>query len=188
VNKEDLTAKDFLQHILEAADRVLRYTKGMGRKEFSADTLVQDAVIHNVEIIGEAANNLLEVAPGIGDEVSVDSLCPDSWNEKPRRARLFCCESLDDLGYRAGGHSGTAPADCEGAWGTANGGVMMEDKRTATQLMDRAEPELLYHYTRSEGAARDTRQQEYMGNALAFSERFERATDNLQRTSRNSSA
>jgi uncharacterized protein with HEPN domain len=67
VNKEDLTAKDFLQHILEAADRVLRYTKGMGRKEFSADTLVQDAVIHNVEIIGEAANNLLEVAPGIGD-------------------------------------------------------------------------------------------------------------------------
>jgi uncharacterized protein with HEPN domain len=65
VNKEDLTAKDFLQHILEAADRVLRYTKGMGRKEFSADTLVQDAVISNVEIIGEATNNLLEVAPGI---------------------------------------------------------------------------------------------------------------------------
>jgi len=65
VNKEELTAKDFLQHILEAADRILRYTKGMGRKEFSADTLVQDAVIHNVEIIGEAANNLLEVGPGI---------------------------------------------------------------------------------------------------------------------------
>jgi uncharacterized protein with HEPN domain len=40
----------------------------MGRKEFSADTMVQDAVIHNVEIIGEAANNLLEVAPDIGDK------------------------------------------------------------------------------------------------------------------------
>ncbi|HME57338.1 MAG TPA: DUF86 domain-containing protein, partial [Terracidiphilus sp.] len=66
MNKEDLTAKDFLQHILEAADRVLRYTEGMGRKEFSANTMVQDAVIRNVEIIGEAANNLLEVAPGIG--------------------------------------------------------------------------------------------------------------------------
>jgi uncharacterized protein with HEPN domain len=66
VNKEDLTAIDFLQHILEAADRVLRYTKGMGRKEFSADTMVQDAVIRNVEIIGEATNNLLEVAPDIG--------------------------------------------------------------------------------------------------------------------------
>jgi uncharacterized protein with HEPN domain len=68
VNKEDLTAKDFLQHILEAADRVLRYTESMGRKEFSADTMVQDAVIRNVEIIGEAANNLLEVAPDIGDK------------------------------------------------------------------------------------------------------------------------
>ncbi len=67
MSKEDLIAKDFLQHILEAADRVLRYTKGMGRKEFSADTLVQDAVIRNVEIIGEAASNLLVVAPGIGD-------------------------------------------------------------------------------------------------------------------------
>ena len=67
MNKEDLTAKDFLQHILEATERILRYTKDMGRKEFSADTLVQDAVIRNVEIIGEAANNLLEVAPGIGD-------------------------------------------------------------------------------------------------------------------------
>ena len=66
MNKDDLTAKDFLQHILEAADRVLRYTNGMGRKEFSADTLVQDAVIRNVESIGEATNNLLEVAPDIG--------------------------------------------------------------------------------------------------------------------------
>ena len=65
MNKDDLSVKDFLQHILEAVDRVLRYTKGMGRKEFSADTLVQDAVIRNVEIIGEAANNLLEVAPDI---------------------------------------------------------------------------------------------------------------------------
>ena len=67
MNKEDLTAKDLLQHILEAADRVLRYTMGMGRKEFSADTMVQDAVIRNVEIIGEATNNLLEVDPDIGE-------------------------------------------------------------------------------------------------------------------------
>ena len=69
MSKEDLTAKDFLGHILESADRVLRYTKGMGRKEFSADTMVQDAVIRNVEIIGEAANNLLEVAPDIGASI-----------------------------------------------------------------------------------------------------------------------
>ena len=67
MNKGDLTAIDFLMHILEAADRVLRYTKSMSHKEFSDDTMVQDAVIRNMEIIGEAANDLLEAAPGIGD-------------------------------------------------------------------------------------------------------------------------
>jgi len=68
VSKGDLTAKDFLIHILESADRVQRYTKSMGHKEFSADTMVQDAVIRNMEIIGEAANNLLEAAPGIDEK------------------------------------------------------------------------------------------------------------------------
>jgi uncharacterized protein with HEPN domain len=65
VSKEDLTARDFIGHILEAADRVLHYTKGMSREEFFADTLKQDAVIRNVEIIGEATNNLLEADPSI---------------------------------------------------------------------------------------------------------------------------
>ena len=65
MSKEDLTAKDFVSHIIEAADRILRYTEGMSREEFVADTLKQDAVIRNVEIIGEATNNLLEADPGI---------------------------------------------------------------------------------------------------------------------------
>ena len=65
MSKEDLTASDFVVHILQAADRILDYTKGMSREEFFADTLKQDAVIRNVEIIGEAANNLREADPGI---------------------------------------------------------------------------------------------------------------------------
>ena len=46
--KEDLTGKDFVGHILQAADRILQYTKGMSREEFFADTLKQDAVIRNI--------------------------------------------------------------------------------------------------------------------------------------------
>jgi len=65
MSKEGLTAKDFVSHIIEAADRILRYTRGMSREEFFADSLKQDAVIRNIEIIGEAANNLLETDPGI---------------------------------------------------------------------------------------------------------------------------
>jgi uncharacterized protein with HEPN domain len=39
VSKEDLTAKDFIGHILEAVERVLHYTKNMSREQFFADTL-----------------------------------------------------------------------------------------------------------------------------------------------------
>jgi uncharacterized protein with HEPN domain len=65
VSKEGLTAKDFIGHILEAAEKVLQYTKNMNRDQFFSDTLTQDAVIRNIEIIGEATNNLLEVDPTI---------------------------------------------------------------------------------------------------------------------------
>ncbi len=65
MSKEDLTARDFIGHILQAADRILDYTQGMSREEFFADTLKQDAVIRNIEIIGEATNNLLEADPTI---------------------------------------------------------------------------------------------------------------------------
>jgi len=65
VSKEGLTAKDFIGHMLEAAERVVQYTKGLSREEFFANPLVQDGVIRNIEIIGEAANNLVEIEPEI---------------------------------------------------------------------------------------------------------------------------
>lgn len=67
MSKEDLTAKDFVGHILDCVERVLRYTKGLSREQFYADTLIQDAVIRNFEIIGEATNNLLDADPTIAD-------------------------------------------------------------------------------------------------------------------------
>jgi uncharacterized protein with HEPN domain len=63
INKSDLRAPDYLEHMLEACDRVLQYTAGMMYDGFLANTLVQDAVLRNIEILGEATNNLLECAP-----------------------------------------------------------------------------------------------------------------------------
>ena len=63
MNKHELRAKDYLLHMLEAVDRVLQYTSGVNREQFFASQLLQDAVVRNIEIIGEAANNLLEVGP-----------------------------------------------------------------------------------------------------------------------------
>lgn len=47
----------YLLHILDAAARILEYTRD-GRDFFLADPKTQDAVIRNIEIIGEATKNL----------------------------------------------------------------------------------------------------------------------------------
>ena len=47
----------YLEHIRDAIKRIEAYT-AKGRKAFFQDTMVQDAVIRNLEIIGEAAKNL----------------------------------------------------------------------------------------------------------------------------------
>jgi uncharacterized protein with HEPN domain len=48
----------FLEHILVCIVKIKFYTKGMDEEKFLKDSLVQDAVIRNFEIIGEAAKQL----------------------------------------------------------------------------------------------------------------------------------
>jgi uncharacterized protein with HEPN domain len=54
---------DYLRHILRAIERIERYTAGMDEVGFLNSELVQDAVIRNIEIIGEASNNIQRGAP-----------------------------------------------------------------------------------------------------------------------------
>ena len=49
---------DYLQHIVQAIDRIENYTTGMDAAGFAADTKTQDAVVRNIEVIGEAARNI----------------------------------------------------------------------------------------------------------------------------------
>ena len=64
MNKHEFRAKDYLLHMLEAADLALEYTANVSEEEFNASRMMQDAVVRNIEIIGEAAKNLLEADPG----------------------------------------------------------------------------------------------------------------------------
>jgi uncharacterized protein with HEPN domain len=50
--------KVFLEDILTASTRVLKYTKGLTYDEFLENDLVIDAVIKNILVIGEAAKNI----------------------------------------------------------------------------------------------------------------------------------
>jgi uncharacterized protein with HEPN domain len=49
---------DFIKDIKESIERVILYTKNMEYEEFSQDYKTQDAVIRNIEIMGEATKAL----------------------------------------------------------------------------------------------------------------------------------
>lgn len=52
--------KEYLQDILVACKNILSYTEGYDYDMFLEDRKTQDAVIRNIEIIGEAAKNVSE--------------------------------------------------------------------------------------------------------------------------------
>lgn len=58
MRKSNLRIAAYLGHMLQAIERIQRYTEGMTGETFLTDQLVQDAVIRNLEIIGEAARNI----------------------------------------------------------------------------------------------------------------------------------
>jgi uncharacterized protein with HEPN domain len=61
---------DYLLHVREAIERINRYTNGMVETDFLANQLTQDAVIRNLEVIGEACRN-------------IDRNCPEFVAEHP---------------------------------------------------------------------------------------------------------
>jgi len=63
MSRDKQRLSDYLGHILEAIERIDRYTSDMDEVNFLSDSLVQDAVIRNIEIVGEASNNIAKHHP-----------------------------------------------------------------------------------------------------------------------------
>lgn len=55
---------DYLRHIVEAISRISRYVDGMSEAVFLADERTQDAVVRNIEVVGEAARNVQQLHSG----------------------------------------------------------------------------------------------------------------------------
>ena len=53
--KDDLA---FIEHILLCIDKIQEYTKNLTAHDFNNSELIQDAVIRNIEIIGEATKKI----------------------------------------------------------------------------------------------------------------------------------
>lgn len=58
-----LRTADYLRHIIEAIDNIQSYTAGLDAAGFKLDRKTQDAVIRNLEVIGEACNNVARHDP-----------------------------------------------------------------------------------------------------------------------------
>jgi len=56
--------KIYLKDILKAVEKIDSYVENLGFREFSANELVQDAVVRNLEIIGEAVKKIPEEVRG----------------------------------------------------------------------------------------------------------------------------
>ena len=50
----------YLRHIFDAIDLIEEYTQGMSENEFLSNSMARDAVVRQIEIIGEAARNISE--------------------------------------------------------------------------------------------------------------------------------
>jgi uncharacterized protein with HEPN domain len=55
MNKNDQL---YLDHILEAIVKIEGFTSGISRFDFDQNVMIQDAVIRNIEIIGEATKKI----------------------------------------------------------------------------------------------------------------------------------
>jgi len=50
--------RPYIDHVHQAITKIRKYTENLTREDFENDELIQDAVIRNIEIIGEATKNL----------------------------------------------------------------------------------------------------------------------------------
>ena len=49
---------DYLDHLLEAIERIRRYAEALDESTFLHNEMAQDAILRNIEIIGEASHNI----------------------------------------------------------------------------------------------------------------------------------
>lgn len=68
MNKDRQRLFGYLEHILAAIGRIDRYVAGLNETGFLENDLIQDAVIRNLEVIGEALHNIQTHFPSFVQE------------------------------------------------------------------------------------------------------------------------
>jgi uncharacterized protein with HEPN domain len=58
-----LRTREYLGHMFDAVGQIQQYLRGKSTEDFHSDRLLQDGVVRNFEILGEASKNLLGAVP-----------------------------------------------------------------------------------------------------------------------------
>jgi uncharacterized protein with HEPN domain len=58
------TTDEYLQHVLDAVNRITEYVAETSESDFFTDYKTQDAIIRQIEILGEAGKNVLDSDSG----------------------------------------------------------------------------------------------------------------------------
>ena len=58
IHEEERSWRLYIQDMIDFGEKVLSYTDGLDQEAFTAKTLVYDATLRNLELIGEAATHI----------------------------------------------------------------------------------------------------------------------------------
>ena len=58
IHEEERSWRLYIQDMIDCGEKVLSYTDGLDQETFTAETLVYDATLRNLELIGEAATHI----------------------------------------------------------------------------------------------------------------------------------
>jgi uncharacterized protein with HEPN domain len=84
----------YLRHMLDAVERIRRYLDGVELEDFEADEVLQDAVIRQLEILGEAASRVDHGYLSVDMEIVYRT----ATHHVPR-LRSSLEQAVDDLGH-----------------------------------------------------------------------------------------
>jgi uncharacterized protein with HEPN domain len=64
----------YMDDILESCRKIRQFTEGVSFQKFEQNVMMQDAVIRNFEIIGEAVNHLPEEIKSLYHDIELDEI------------------------------------------------------------------------------------------------------------------
>jgi len=87
MNLHRMRARDYIEHMRDSALRIQEYVVGKSEIEFLSNGLLQDGVIRQLEIIGEASRQLRCTSGRIA-EIPLHPLPYDVCHEKSTHSRV----------------------------------------------------------------------------------------------------